>query len=215
MAVGAVLAGAIGAESTSKLAGRDNAAMVAPRSRPEQSAGAAAAVTEPSRDALVDTILARPLFAAKRRPAVKATVRGAPQIASIPRLSGIIMSADQRRAIFADPGEGRRSIVAALGGHVGAYVVQAIEQEKVTLVGPGGTQVLQPSFDSTPRRVEPVAAAAAAQQAPFANALAVMPSLRNLAGFGGAPVLDEGGPDRLSRLSSLRRALAPQQNAVK
>ena len=211
MVVGTVLSGAISAELMSSIADNDRSILAS--STPQSVRPARAEVTnaQPTRAALVDAILARPLFAPKRRPAMMARSPTAPQTVTLPRLSGIVMSGEQRSAIFAAD-EGRRPVVAELGGRVGQYVVQAIESERVTLVGPGGTRVMQPSFDPNPHRPEPPASTVAAQAPlPFAAASTVMPSLRNLAGFGGPPVVDQAGPDRLSRLSSLRPALAPQQ----
>ena len=215
MVVGTVLAGAIGAELTGGVANHDAPSVAPTAARPIQPAKPI--IAQPPRAALADAILSRPLFSPTRRPAAQAKTATARPALAMPRLSGIIMSGEQRSAIFAAADEGRRSVVAGLGEHVGEYVVQAIESERVTLVGPGGKRVLQPSFDPNPRRTErpPPSAAAAPAALPFAAPSAVMPSLRNLAGFGGPPVLEQAGPDRLSRLGSLRRVLAPRSAAVR
>ncbi len=214
MAVGAVLAGTICVELTTSVPDHDNSSVVVSKSPLAQSASTGAIVAPPGRAALVDTILARPLFAPKRRPPLNAKSPAAPQTAVLPRLSGVITSGDQRTAIFAAD-EGQRPVVAALGEHVGQYTIQAIEHEKVTLVGPAGTRVLQPSFDPHPRPVEPTANAVAVQ-APFANAAAVMPSVRNLAGFGGPPVGRSEAIDRSRAIAgpASRRSDEPELRQV-
>lgn len=97
----------------------------------------------------VTTILDRPLFSATRRAAPAAA---ASTIAGVipPRLSGVLISGLQTRAIFAGvPGE--KGLVAGEGARVGAYVVQSIGIGQVTLVGPEGTLVLKPTFDAAAR----------------------------------------------------------------
>jgi hypothetical protein len=86
-------------------------------------------------------ILGRPLFDPDRH-AAEAGVRG------LPRLSGIILYQSQRVAIFTGP-SGGHPIVAQPGTHIGAYEVRAIANEGVTVVGPEGTTVIRPMFDST------------------------------------------------------------------
>jgi hypothetical protein len=135
-------------------------------------------VTRVDRDELVDGILARPLFAATRRPAAVAA-RTATAPANLPRVAGILVNGRSRSVIFAAR-EGGRPVVVHEGAQVGAYTVESIEAGQVTLLGPGGAQVLHPSFDARPR--DPGAAAGPGA----ALATDVMQSLRNLPGFPGA-----------------------------
>ena len=99
----------------------------------------------------VSTILDRPLFSPTRRPAPGAA---ASTIAGVgpPRLSGVLISGLQTRAIFAGPA-GEKGVVAGEGARVGAYVVQSIGIGVVTLVGPEGTLVVRPTFDAAARSV--------------------------------------------------------------
>jgi hypothetical protein len=99
--------------------------------------GAASAVTE---------ILARPLFRGDRRPA-PADARGVAsgQPTDLPRLTGILMSSDERRAIFQPAGKDR-AIVVVVGETVGNWRVQEIVADAVTLTGPEGTRRLETKF---------------------------------------------------------------------
>jgi hypothetical protein len=87
----------------------------------------------------LNEIMARPLFSPTRRP-VGTTVSG------LPRLTGIVVAGSERVAIFAAPGS-EHPIVAHSGARVGAYEVQTIGDEGVTVVGPGGTTLIRPIFD--------------------------------------------------------------------
>jgi hypothetical protein len=99
--------------------------------------GAAGAVTE---------ILARPLFRGDRRPA-PADGRGmaSGQPGDLPRLTGILMSSNERRAIFQPAGKDR-AIVVVVGETVGNWRVQEIAADAVTLTGPEGTRRLETKF---------------------------------------------------------------------
>ena len=88
-------------------------------------------------------VLARPLFSPSRRPA--STVVAGPQQ---PRLSGIVMGPDGRRAIFAGDGDAR-GIVAGIGQQAGAWQVQAIDQNSVKVIGPDGLHTLTPARDAS------------------------------------------------------------------
>jgi hypothetical protein len=87
----------------------------------------------------LNEIMARPLFSPTRRP-VETTVSG------LPRLTGIVVAGSERVAIFAAPGN-QNPIVAHSGARVGAYEVQTIGDEGVTVAGPGGTTLIRPIFD--------------------------------------------------------------------
>ena len=122
----------------------------------------------------VSTILARPLFTRDRRPPgapVTVTAAAAPQ--SLPRLTGIAISPAGRHAIFASAGG--KPLVTSPGDHVAGFTVQAIDPGGVTVVGPGGRRLLQPSFQAAPR----AAGGGVATSSPTASgiALALPPEL--------------------------------------
>jgi hypothetical protein len=121
-----------------------------PLSRP----AAPTASPRPSAPGNVDTaaILARPLFAASRRPAAaSAEPVTVAATADPPRLAGVIVSPNGARAIFASD-EGRAEVVAN-GGSIGVYVVKTITPDAVLLVGPGGERGLHITFDPKMRVV--------------------------------------------------------------
>lgn len=115
--------------------------------RPAMAAGPAAAmpVSVDHSDDWVAKILARPLFSTSRRPPAPGTTIATTSAPA--RLSGILVSARDRLAIFAASGEGK-PIVAHVGSQVGEDVVQSIEPERVTMRGPDGDKVLRPSYES-------------------------------------------------------------------
>jgi hypothetical protein len=97
--------------------------------------------------ASIDTILARPLFTPGRRPPSQPHAEPAPTTkAALPRLAGVLVSPAGKAAIFA--GGDTKPVVVHEGGRLGAYTVQSIEPGRVTLLGPGGTVVLQPTFEN-------------------------------------------------------------------
>ena len=103
-------------------------------------------------DAWAETSLARPLFSRDRRPTpVVAKVGGEPVMASIPRLTGVLVTPLGSSAIFASP-NGGKPVIAAPGTALGPYVVQTIEPGQVTVAGPDGTLHLHPSYDATARQ---------------------------------------------------------------
>ena len=113
----------------------------------------------------VNAILARPLFSPDRRPAANGAVVSATAASSLPRLSGVMVGPFGRRAIFA--AEGSKPMVVGEGGHVSDWTVRVIEAGAVRLVGPGGEQVLHPSFaqsDGAAGLVPPQRAGAAPQR---------------------------------------------------
>jgi hypothetical protein len=180
LGLGLLLIGTISLELIRGVA--DEGAMIA---SPESAAppGPAVSSLKPrsGRQALVDGILARPLFTATRRPAVRlAGPAAAP--ANQPRLTGILINGSSRSVIFAAP-EGGRPVVAQEGAQVGGYTVTSIEAGQVTLSGPDGTRTLRPAFDARPKAASGPSAAGA--PAPFATATDVLQSLRGLPGFSG------------------------------
>jgi hypothetical protein len=110
---------------------------VAPRAAP---AVQAPAVSDNGREALA-TILARPLFNPGRRAAPGAANSG--PAAVLPRLSGIVIDASGRSAIFA-PADGTKSLVVREGSALGEWSVRSIDHGTVTLVGPVGSRVVHP-----------------------------------------------------------------------
>lgn len=90
-------------------------------------------------------VLARPLFNPDRRP----VVAGAQALRGLPRLTGIIVTGSRQVALFAPP-SGGHATVAEAGAHVGPYEVRAIADNGVTIIGPEGTMVLRPTFDTAP-----------------------------------------------------------------
>lgn len=135
-----------------------------------------------NRQALVDGIHARPLFAASRRPAVQ--LANPVVTAHPPRLTGILVYGEKRNAIFAAP-DGGHSVIAHESTQVGAYTVQSIETRQVMLLGPEGTQILRPSFDLRSRNANPPATIGGL--APFSTVVDIMQSLQRLQGFSGTP----------------------------
>lgn len=96
--------------------------------------------------AQVATVLARPLFTQGRRPTM---LDAAPASTSVelPRLAGVMVSAQGSSAVFAGA-EGGKAVVIGTGASIGAFKVQKIEAGQVTLIGAdGGTRLLRPSFD--------------------------------------------------------------------
>ncbi|APH57604.1 Hypothetical protein GbCGDNIH6_1763 [Granulibacter bethesdensis] len=85
----------------------------------------------------VKVILARPLFAPRRRPLPSSETGHI----NLPRLTGIITGPGDRKAIFA--GE-PHSIAIGAGGSIKGYTVTGIEAGTVTLSGPEGTMTLHP-----------------------------------------------------------------------
>ncbi len=95
----------------------------------------------------VAKITGRPVFDPSRRPAMEgAAPAAAAVVRSVPRVTGVVVSATDRSAIFASPGAGAAT-VAREGGRVGEYTVQTIAAGQVTLLGPDGPLLLRPVFD--------------------------------------------------------------------
>ncbi len=91
-------------------------------------------------DDLVATVLDRPLMDPNRR------ARGIAPVAlvgsdELPRLSGVIIGPDGKRAIFASV-SGRPQVLAE-GDHVGQTVIKTILPDEVILAGSEGEQVIR------------------------------------------------------------------------
>lgn len=96
----------------------------------------------------VEAMLARPLFTPGRAPLHRDPVP-APEAATPPRLTGLIVTAQRRRAIFAGP-DGK-PVVLDEGGRLGPFTVVAVRPDGVELAGPPGVRTLRPSRDAAPR----------------------------------------------------------------
>ncbi len=90
------------------------------------------------------TTNARPLFNPSRLPP-QVAARGAQHL-QLPRLSAIMISSNEKIAVFS-PSDGK-PIIVTKGTHLGAYVVQAINGDSVTVDGPGGVSVLHTGFSN-------------------------------------------------------------------
>ena len=97
-------------------------------------------------DALLATILARPLFSSTRRPPPPG---GRDQAADSgladTRLTGIVIAPGHRIAIFAPAGT--KAVTVSEGELVSGWRVERITARQVSLSGPEGTRTLQPKFD--------------------------------------------------------------------
>jgi hypothetical protein len=92
-----------------------------------------------------DQILLRPLFTSGRRP-TEVTAQSA---SGLSRLTGIILTATRRVAIFAAQ-SGGSPIIVEEGARVGDYEVRQIAGTSVTVARPEGITVIRPIFDPAP-----------------------------------------------------------------
>ena len=95
--------------------------------------------------AQLDAILQRPLFTAGRTPFQPERARAA-EPASLPRLSGLVITETRREAIFAAP-SGHKPLVVHEGDRIGTFTVTAIRSREVELAGPLGRRTLRPAAD--------------------------------------------------------------------
>jgi general secretion pathway protein N len=94
---------------------------------------------------LAATVLARPLFRADRKPYATNDQDVSTAPIDLPRLAGILMASDLKRAIFAPDGSDK-AIVVSEGESVGSWRVQEIAPDSVTMTGPDGTRRIRPKF---------------------------------------------------------------------
>jgi len=107
-------------------------------SRPKPSARPAADA-DVMVDDLVAIVLDRPVMEPNRR--ARGVVPVAPPTdAALPRLSGVIIGPDGKRAIFT-PATGR-SLILAEGDKVGQAIIKTIRPDEVILAGSDGDQVI-------------------------------------------------------------------------
>lgn len=127
-------------------------------SPPRAEAPAPPAAQRPAVEQLVQTALAQPLFNPTRRPPdTGGGPRAAePELLNV-RLTGIVLEPERRLAIFAVPGSKPQS--RSEGETINDWRVESIGPSQVSLSGAAGTMVLEPKFDPTLVRTQPVAAA--------------------------------------------------------
>ena len=157
--VAVALAGLIVIELTIS-SGNDPETAAAPDAAAPETATAQQGAENPSDYA--NAVLARPLFRPDRHPFPtndQDALATAP--VDLPRLTGILLSSDVKRAIFAPEGSDQ-SIVVAEGENVGDWRVQEIAADSVTMVGPDGTRRLRPKFAANQVPATPGGADAAA-----------------------------------------------------
>jgi hypothetical protein len=147
----AVLVGLLGWEC---LPGPDDPSVVLPAAAPPVIAPEAAAAPVAT---WVDSILARPLFAADRRPkvlvsGVPANRAGVPEV--LPRLAGTVRSNNGLMAIFAlagtAPNAAQKPVVVGRDGIVAAWTVVEIVDGGATLERDGRTVTLHLSYSNAP-----------------------------------------------------------------
>ena len=103
----------------------------------------------------VSQFLERPLFWGERRPAADGEANATAGTEDLPRLTGILLSSDQRRAIF-QPAELNRAIVVVVGDRVGNWRVEEIVANAVTLKGPQGMRRLETKFSANTNVATPL-----------------------------------------------------------
>jgi hypothetical protein len=110
-----------------------------------QTAEAAAPAETQSPSEFAEAILARPLFRADRHPYATNDQDVSTAPIDLPRLAGILLASDLKRAIFAPDGSDK-PIVVSEGENVGSWRVQEIAPDSVTMTGPDGTRRIRPKF---------------------------------------------------------------------
>lgn len=93
-----------------------------------------------------ETVIRRPLFTIGRRPARTATPSHMVSATGLPRLSGIMITAGGRRAIFMP--DGGKPLTLAEGATLDDNTVRLIAPDRVVLSGPKGETILRPTYDS-------------------------------------------------------------------
>jgi hypothetical protein len=139
---------------------------------------------------LTATILARPLFSPTRRPPEAPGTDHSEAPLSDMRLTGILITPDQRLAIFAPAGG--KSLVRSEGDMISDWRIESIANQSVSLSGPTGATTLEPKGDPNLVRVQqpaaqqamappaqpaaPAAPSATSRMMPAANAPAPRPT---------------------------------------
>lgn len=124
----------------------------------------------PSRPAppetLAATALARPLFSPTRRQPSSDEPASAELAGK--RLAGIVVSPQQRLAIFAVTGA--KPLVLKEGADIDGWRIDTITPSDISLRGPGGTRILRPRMDLGVMRPDQIAGADRAAPPPPAGA---------------------------------------------
>jgi hypothetical protein len=92
-----------------------------------------------------DTVLGRPLFTVGRRPPKSSGGGHLAANTGLPRLAGIMITPQGKRAIFAP--DGGKPLVVAEGGALDDATVRTIKRDRVVVTGPKGEQTLWPTYD--------------------------------------------------------------------
>jgi hypothetical protein len=95
------------------------------------------------------TILSRPVFTPSRRPGqlpaeTPVQLPGTESHHDIPRLAGILISAESKRAIFQPTDSNAKALVGSEGDEVEGWKIKEITAKHVTLSGVGETQIVEP-----------------------------------------------------------------------
>jgi hypothetical protein len=129
---------------------------IEPAVPPVESKPPAPRAEKPRIDDLVATALAGPLFSPTRRPPeISGGSEAADPGLTNVRLTGIVIEADRRIAIFAVAGG--KPLVLTEGEALQNWRLDSISPEKVSVIGPGGTRMLEPKPDTGVVRPSPPA----------------------------------------------------------
>lgn len=165
----------------------------APAGRPASGAVAGPSAMPPADQApqQVAALLARPPFSPDRRPEA---VQGG-EDPRLPHLTGILVTSQERKAIFAGRDGGQGAVVGQ-GDQVGAYRVQEISATNVTLAGADGSHIVRPTFSTAPppMAAPPLAVLSLPQIPPQPAAALGLPT--GAAQTPNAPVLPAAGAPR-------------------
>lgn len=151
---------------------------------PPAKVNAAAPVEAAVRDAdsWSDTVLSRPLFVAGRQPPRQNKSGPVTSSGNLPRLSGVIISARGKRAIFTPDGGGK-PITLGEGGALEDQVIRQILPGRVLLSGPKGDSEMRISLDHNRPAVAPTTPQITPAGQPFQN----LPQFPNPGFPGGFP----------------------------
>jgi len=129
---------------------------------PKSDATPAVQNDRPAISQLTATILARPLFSPTRRPPEAEVTDHSETLLSDMRLTGILITPDQRLAIFAPAGG--KPLVRSEGEMVSDWRIESIANQSVSLTGPTGATTLEPKADPNLVRITTAAAPQPAAQ---------------------------------------------------
>jgi hypothetical protein len=101
-------------------------------------------VPGPHHEAFLAVVLARPLFAQSRRPAMQAAAADPVHAAAFPRLTGIVLFPGYRRAVFED--SARHSMTAAVETVIDGWRIVRIDPNMVSIDSGDRLERLSPSL---------------------------------------------------------------------